>query len=358
MERQNLTNSDFRDLLTTPKRNNQASEPHVDKDAQDSLEESDKVLENLALKYKDRAKERRDGFRSLQQEMSMHMSMQSSTSSKNPSKITDLISSKVKTTINESKYLGGDMEHAHLVKGLDYVLLDKKFFQIKHEMKYDTTTEENESLMTPSLNDNTYSDQIIKAYEAQSQYSKENLSKKFTRTTLCCEYNLEKRFSEFRPPTAILSSGAPSSGCYLEETIDISEAVKVLEDATSYLESYTSAQKVIKNDHVKVENIYDDVGSDYVPVRNLKKPGNIKSEQKLFENTTQIKAEQNNRVITSHKLDKLKKTSDTIGYDECYPNYTEDENLYSFKKHQNKRNKNSYYDNQWTKIQDIIKTKK
>ena len=30
-----------------------------------------------------------------------------------------------KQMIQESKYLGGDMEHTHLVKGLDYALLDK-----------------------------------------------------------------------------------------------------------------------------------------------------------------------------------------------------------------------------------------
>ncbi len=30
-----------------------------------------------------------------------------------------------KQIIQESKYLGGDMEHTHLVKGLDYALLDK-----------------------------------------------------------------------------------------------------------------------------------------------------------------------------------------------------------------------------------------
>ena len=28
-------------------------------------------------------------------------------------------------TIQESKFLGGDMEHTHLVKGLDYALLQK-----------------------------------------------------------------------------------------------------------------------------------------------------------------------------------------------------------------------------------------
>ena len=30
-----------------------------------------------------------------------------------------------KQAIQESKFLGGDMQHTHLVKGLDYVLLDK-----------------------------------------------------------------------------------------------------------------------------------------------------------------------------------------------------------------------------------------
>ena len=30
-----------------------------------------------------------------------------------------------KQVIQESKYLGGDMEHTHLVKGLDYALLEK-----------------------------------------------------------------------------------------------------------------------------------------------------------------------------------------------------------------------------------------
>ena len=28
-------------------------------------------------------------------------------------------------TVEESKYLGGDMEHTHLVKGLDFALLAK-----------------------------------------------------------------------------------------------------------------------------------------------------------------------------------------------------------------------------------------
>lgn len=37
-----------------------------------------------------------------------------------------------KQLIQESKYLGGDMEHTHLVKGLDYALLEKVCIRLQH----------------------------------------------------------------------------------------------------------------------------------------------------------------------------------------------------------------------------------
>jgi hypothetical protein len=36
-----------------------------------------------------------------------------------------IVEERRKQLIQESKFLGGDMQHTHLVKGLDYVLLDK-----------------------------------------------------------------------------------------------------------------------------------------------------------------------------------------------------------------------------------------
>lgn len=36
-----------------------------------------------------------------------------------------VVAEKRKQAIVESKFLGGDIQHTHLVKGLDYVLLDK-----------------------------------------------------------------------------------------------------------------------------------------------------------------------------------------------------------------------------------------
>ena len=39
-----------------------------------------------------------------------------------------------KQMIQESKFLGGDMEHTHLVKGLDYALLQKVCFKLQDEV--------------------------------------------------------------------------------------------------------------------------------------------------------------------------------------------------------------------------------
>merc|ERR1711879_786646 len=44
-----------------------------------------------------------------------------------------LAAQKKKLLIEESKYLGGDIEHTHLVKGLDYALLSKKRQEIRDE---------------------------------------------------------------------------------------------------------------------------------------------------------------------------------------------------------------------------------
>jgi hypothetical protein len=37
------------------------------------------------------------------------------------------VAARRKQLIEESKFLGGDLEHTHLVKGLDYALLQKVF---------------------------------------------------------------------------------------------------------------------------------------------------------------------------------------------------------------------------------------
>lgn len=51
------------------------------------------------------------------------------------------VAEKRKKIIEESKFLGGDMEHTHLVKGLDYALLDKVRAEITNKETHDEDLE-------------------------------------------------------------------------------------------------------------------------------------------------------------------------------------------------------------------------
>mmetsp|Transcript_36029 Transcript_36029/g.85486 ORF Transcript_36029/g.85486 Transcript_36029/m.85486 type:complete len:584 (-) Transcript_36029:57-1808(-) len=71
--------------------------------------------DNDAPKYRDRAKERREGrlidYENANADLAVLMEGQEMDVSK--------------ISVEDSKYLGGDVEHTHLVKGLDYALLNK-----------------------------------------------------------------------------------------------------------------------------------------------------------------------------------------------------------------------------------------
>lgn len=72
--------------------------------------------------YRDRAKDRREGkeeYAQVAAEFEQHEEIQ----------------------IDESKYLGGDMDHTHLVKGLDYALLTKVRTEINKQKKHDDVHE-------------------------------------------------------------------------------------------------------------------------------------------------------------------------------------------------------------------------
>jgi hypothetical protein len=52
--------------------------------------------------------------------------------------------------IEQSKYLGGDLEHTHLVKGLDFALMNKVRSEMEEEKKIRQEEEEKESLSAHS----------------------------------------------------------------------------------------------------------------------------------------------------------------------------------------------------------------
>ncbi|XP_072934734.1 protein Red-like [Epargyreus clarus] len=150
---QRLTNDDFRKLLMTPRStpsggahpagsvreamaNSGSMPPPIENKSElrrkkksyyaALKKQEDNKLAELAEKYRDRARERRDGT---------NRDLGPTDPTSNTSSAYRAVAPDVKSgmdakerrrqMIQESKYLGGDMEHTHLVKGLDYALLQK-----------------------------------------------------------------------------------------------------------------------------------------------------------------------------------------------------------------------------------------
>jgi hypothetical protein len=137
-----LSNQDFRKLLATPRPGGAAPalggfkkpqqyrpKPEGDADggfkkpkakgkkpskAKEGEEEGDGKL-----KYRDRAEERRKGlnvdYQNVDEELSSILQARGVGDAVNPAAL----------SIEDSKFLGGDVEHTHLVKGLDFALLQK-----------------------------------------------------------------------------------------------------------------------------------------------------------------------------------------------------------------------------------------
>ncbi|CAE1318063.1 IK [Acanthosepion pharaonis] len=88
----------------------------------------------LAQKYRDRAKERRDGLNRDYAETEIISTTADYRAVAPDAKSGENYAERRKQIIQESKYLGGDMEHTHLVKGLDYALLEKSKYPERNEL--------------------------------------------------------------------------------------------------------------------------------------------------------------------------------------------------------------------------------
>ncbi|XP_065884938.1 protein Red-like [Dysidea avara] len=158
-----LTNDDFRKLLNTPRVRTTSTTSDdatvkptmlpVERKFHDDKRQKKKSLymklreveeerdKELALKYRDRARERRDGANPdypTTADMFASAGMYKAVAPDvDPFKAEELR----KRVIQESKYLGGDMKHTHLVKGLDYALLQK----VRSEI---TSKEQEEEIIT------------------------------------------------------------------------------------------------------------------------------------------------------------------------------------------------------------------
>eukprot|EP00252_Welwitschia_mirabilis_P008072 TRINITY_DN1977_c0_g1_i1.p1 TRINITY_DN1977_c0_g1~~TRINITY_DN1977_c0_g1_i1.p1 ORF type:complete len:653 (+),score=180.00 TRINITY_DN1977_c0_g1_i1:282-2240(+) len=152
----NLSNADFRRMvMETPRRVEENSKERPrgrNKHAVDDDEEShrhshrrhrpkpkeeEKHEEPEQPKYRDRAKERRED-----QNPDYEPADLGSLHAVAPPGTVDLRTTDAhKISIENSKYLGGDVEHTHLVKGLDYALLHKVRSEIDKKPESETMTD-------------------------------------------------------------------------------------------------------------------------------------------------------------------------------------------------------------------------
>ncbi|XP_059609023.1 protein Red [Phlebotomus argentipes] len=149
---QRLTNDDFRKLLMTPRtapayvsassRGETQTKASATAKVSNSeryearrkkknfyaalKKQEDHKMSELAERYRDRARERRDGVNPDYQNTDQTGSSSSAYRTVAPDVKSGIdAAERRRQMIQESKFLGGDMEHTHLVKGLDYALLQK-----------------------------------------------------------------------------------------------------------------------------------------------------------------------------------------------------------------------------------------
>eukprot|EP01125_Pyxidicula_operculata_P018840 TRINITY_DN6744_c0_g1_i1.p1 TRINITY_DN6744_c0_g1~~TRINITY_DN6744_c0_g1_i1.p1 ORF type:complete len:643 (+),score=203.61 TRINITY_DN6744_c0_g1_i1:6-1934(+) len=172
-ERKGLTNEDFKKILLTPRAPPENAEPptpsrfsHLDPNSKNTPRaSSDKKRRHYKkkqqhedksnTKYRDRADERRKGINidygdtELMAPTGFH--------AVGPEIEKQTTAEKQKQEIERSKFLGGDMEHTHLVKGLDYSLLAK----VKSEM----AKEEREKIREEERNKSNEPAKVINALD-------------------------------------------------------------------------------------------------------------------------------------------------------------------------------------------------
>ncbi|KPP64511.1 protein Red-like [Scleropages formosus] len=297
-----LTNEDFRKLLMTPRATPSSAPPsksrhhempreyNEDEDpaarrrkkksyyAKLRQQELERERE-LAEKYRDRARERRDGVNKDYEETEL-ISTTANYRAVGPTAEADKSAAeKRRQLIQESKFLGGDMEHTHLVKGLDFALLQKVRAEItskekeeedmlekaQKEVKKDEDPEQKIEFKT-RLGRNTY--RIL----FKSRQNERN--ELFLPGRMAYVVDLEDEYADTDIPTTLIRSKADCPTMEAQTTLTTNDIViSKLTQILSYLRQGTRNKKMKKKEKGKLDdkkppeadiNIFDDIG-DYIP---------------------------------------------------------------------------------------------
>ncbi|XP_023281353.1 protein Red [Seriola lalandi dorsalis] len=297
-----LTNDDFRKLLMTPRAAPSSAPPSKSRHHEmprDYNEDEDPAARRrkkksyyaklrqqemerereLAEKYRDRARERRDGVNKDYEETEL-ISTTANYRAVGPTAEADKSAAeKRRQLIQESKFLGGDMEHTHLVKGLDFALLQKvraeitskekeeedMMEKVQKEAKKDVEPEEKIEFKT-RLGRNIY-----RVVFRSGQVERNEL---FLPGRMAYVVDLDDEFTDTDIPTTLIRSKADCPSMEAQTTLTTNDIViSKLTQILSYLRQGTRHKKIKKKDKGKLDDkrapeadlsIFDDIG-DYIP---------------------------------------------------------------------------------------------
>uniref|UniRef100_A0A3Q3IR74 IK cytokine n=1 Tax=Monopterus albus TaxID=43700 RepID=A0A3Q3IR74_MONAL len=290
-----LTNDDFRKLLMTPRTAPSTAPPSKSRHHEmprDYNEDEDPAARRrkkksyyaklrqqemerereLAEKYRDRARERRDGVNKDYEETEL-ISTTANYRAVGPTAEADKSAAeKRRQLIQESKFLGGDMEHTHLVKGLDFALLQKVRAEITSKEK------EEEDMMEKVQKEAKYETRhVLRNITHLSNVHMSGVIERnelFLPGRMAYVVDLDDEFTDTDIPTTLIRSKADCPSMEAQTTLTTNDIViSKLTQILSYLRQGTRHRKLKKKDKGKLDDkrapeadlsIFDDIG-DYIP---------------------------------------------------------------------------------------------
>ncbi|XP_022250197.1 protein Red-like isoform X2 [Limulus polyphemus] len=317
-----MTNDDFRKLLMTPRVPPPSAPPTAEPEVyREEPKESDKAekrknkkkyyadlkkqeedkLAELSRKYRDRAKERREGNAEDYQSEDPISSTAGYRAVAPDVKSGMDAAERRRQMIQESKFLGGDMEHTHLVKGLDYALLQKVRSEITSKEKEEeemekvimkTTIKDEEDMQFKTRMGRNLYRLLFRGYQVE----KNDL---FLPGRMAYVIDLEDEYAESDIPTTRLRSKADCPIIETQTTLTTNDIViNKLTQILSYLRQGPHHRKGKKKEKIKLrddekahgkmgdESIYGDIG-DYMPTLDRKEKDKYSSRERNRDKTTE-----------------------------------------------------------------------
>eukprot|EP00731_Ephydatia_muelleri_P030658 Em0022g172a len=247
---------------------------HPAKPKKEAEAEDEEENPEWAANYRDRARERREGKNADYGTSDDILPSTSGYRAVAPDNDPNIMAEMRKQVIQESKFLGGDMEHTHLVKGLDYALLQKVRSELEalEDMEKDKKVlekkKEKEKEKAAEAQDITFKTTLAKnVHRTLFQIKPPQKNEFFQPGRMAYVFELDDEYTESDIPTTLIRSKADCPNMESQTTLTTNDIViNKLTQILSYLRqgARAPAKKGKKKDKGSDKPLAEEV---HVPVR-------------------------------------------------------------------------------------------